>query len=187
MGKYFLIPTFIFIILLSSHPLHAKDGFSGTLYFQQGKSVKFEHLGLKNALNIYSIRGVMGGQKVTINLSEIKEVIFADQSCYYDGKEKGEVVVVNRQGERFTIQDAYLQEKRENYSDRSGIIHYVYNDPVTKMRKQTYGIPGEDISGVKIGEHVGDIKLNPKTGDYFPSMYVYDPFTGHKLIWSKQQ
>ena len=30
-----------------------------------------------------------------------------------------------------------------------------------------------------------DSGYNPKTGEYFPAMYVFDPFTGEKLVWAE--
>ena len=99
--------------------------------------------------------------------SEIKEVVF-------DHKGDDAVVIVSKSGDRFTIADKYINRT---------VAYYVYHDPITRKLKQSTA-QWKDISHISIGDDAGDVKVNPTTGEYFPAMYVFDPFTGEKLKWA---
>jgi hypothetical protein len=64
-----------------------------------------------------------------------------------------------------------------------GSINYVYQDPLTKKLKESRARIENNISHLVIGEKTGDIKMNAKTGEYFPALFLYDPYTGEKLEW----
>ena len=85
--------------------------------------------------------------------------------------------MANREDKRFTVTSG-----RFNYR----AVHYVYRDPVTgKVTATSAKI--EDVASIVIGKHVGNAKHNPKTGEYFPSMYNFDPYTGDKLVWCERR
>ena len=60
----------------------------------------------------------------------------------------------------------------------SGEISYVYNDPIAEKRVAGRTRIREKVAGITIGRLAGDSKLNPKTGDFFPAIYSFDPFAG---------
>jgi len=159
----------------------AQEGFSGTIYFRDGDAVAFEHMGNLDGIYETQIYGYLGSQKVTYEFSDLSEIVFSDQKCGYQEMGPGTLVVVSRSGERFTLTDCVVKVKN------SGSLYYVYNDPVTKERKATRATIWNNVSHIIIGDRVGGIKINPKTKEYFPAMYVYDPFTGHKLEWATRE
>ena len=60
----------------------------------------------------------------------------------------------------------------------------MYNDPIANKLLEAKAYPGKEVSSVTIGKDVGKSKWNPKTKQYFPILYIYDPFTGDKLEWT---
>jgi len=176
----------IYYILLLAFLIQPVDsfaeGFSGTIYFRNGESVFFDHIG--DTVRIYKteIDGKFGAKTVKYRFEDFKEVIFADKNCSYNGvysnnpTSEGTIIVINRQGERFTLTNCEVEV--------GGLsrVTYTYNDPITKsLRVSSAEI--QEISHVIIGEDMGDMKYNPKTKEYFPAMYIFDPFTGEKLVW----
>ena len=43
-----------------------------------------------------------------------------------------------------------------------------------------------NLTRISLGEDSGDSKWNPTTGEYFPALYVFDPFTGDRLEWANR-
>ncbi len=191
MKRYMKLTVLVIMLVpLFATPAPAEDGgtgFSGTLLFHQGEAVAFDHLGNRDKLYTYTLYGIMGAQRVSFPLSDLSEVIFGERDKDYGNSERGEIIVVNAQGKRFTIREASISTKRAGQAGTPVCtLYYVYQDPVTEKLKETYAIPGKDVAAIKIGDHAGNIKKNPKTGEYFPSMFLFDPYTGHRLIWEKQ-
>jgi len=146
----------------------AETGFSGTLHFRNGDSVFFDHLGTTSEVATYSLSGLFGQERVSYSFAELGLVLFSD-------KEPSTVIVVNKQGERFTLTDCEI---------RDGFV-YVYNDPVTQKLDWTRA-ERKDISHIIIGKRSGKVKMNVTTGEVFPTMFVFDPFTGERLVWAEQ-
>jgi hypothetical protein len=42
------------------------------------------------------------------------------------------------------------------------------------------------IASIQIGAESGPMKRNPDTGEFFPPTFVYDPYTGTRLVWSSR-
>ena len=146
----------------------AEMGFSGTLHFTNGESVFFDHLGTTSEVVAYQVTGLFGQQKVSYSFAELGLILFSD-------KEPSTVIIVNKQGERFTLTDCEIKD---------GFL-YVYNDPVTRKLDWTRAERG-GVSHIVVGKRSGKIKMNPKTLECFPAMFVFDPFTGERLVWSEQ-
>ena len=155
-------------------PLLAAEGFAGRIFFRSGESVAYVHLGNLNRVREYELRGNLGAQRVTYKLSDFSEVVL-------DLKEDRVVVAVSRAGDRFTITNTWFYSE----NDQRASFQYVYQDPITRGLKTSYA-SARQVSHITIGDDVGDLKVNPATGEYFPAMYVFDPFTGEELEWSSR-
>ena len=92
---------------------------------------------------------------------------------------RGGVVVVSSSGKRFVLTSCTVGDYGE--------LKYCYLDPVTDGRRFTKTTIQKNIVSIKIGEHVGRMKKNPTTGEFFPAIYSFDPFTGQKLEWANQE
>ena len=167
------------ITIAFAAPLLAAEGFSGQIFFRSGESVSYRHLGNLVGVREYVLTGNLGAQRVRYALSDFSELVV-------DNKEDRAVVVVSRGGDRFTITNARLltQDRRGDMSSTSTLL-YVYQDPITRKLERS-SVSWQELSHVTIGEATGDIKVNPATGEYFPAMYVFDPFTGEELEWSSR-
>ncbi|MCD6327931.1 hypothetical protein J7M28_10320 [bacterium] len=163
-----------------------EKGFGGTLHFRDGQSVHFDRLGTTSKVKDYELQGHLGKQNVKYALSELGQVIFSDKEAmryvknlnikgfrYYN---LGTVIVVNKKNERFTLVKCYIRGDSK--------LAYVYNDPVTKGLRES-AVSFSEIGHIAIGEHSGTAKLNAGTGEYFPAIYIFDPFTGERLIWAE--
>ncbi len=157
-----------FAMGLGTCGLGAETGFGGTLHFRNGDSVFFDHLGTTSEVITYHLSGLLGQQKVSYTFAELGLILFSD-------KEPSTVIIVNKQGERFTLTDCEIKD---------GFL-YVYNDPVTHKLDWTRA-ERNDISHIVIGKRSGKIKMNANTRECFPAMFVFDPFTGERLVWAEQ-
>jgi len=187
MGKRFGSLSLGVLIVLLSAGLVQAEGFSGAIHFRNGQSVAFNHLGTDEEVEEYHIYGNLGAQNVRYPLSELKEIIFSEASKKYGSttheKSYGDAIVINSDGERFNLTEVFIKTRRRP----SGRVYYVYNDPVTKALTATHADVENNISHISVGEYSGELKLNPETGEYFPALYNYDPFTGEKLIWAEEK
>lgn len=163
-------------VLISAHAEPTR-GFSGSIQFDGGRVVPFEFLGSSKEVANYKIFGKIGNQTVSYDFADLAEIIFTDYKGHqYSEKYKGPVIVVSKSGKRFTLDDAWCW--KEHY------IRYVYLDPITEKRMDAYSPILKAIQSITIGETAGSMKVNPATGEYFPALYSFDPFTGQKLEWA---
>ncbi len=169
MNRYsvFVIYSVVFMLALASWGFGAEKGFSGTLYLRNGDSLFFDHLGTTSEVVNYQVGGLLGLQRVSYKFADLGLILFSD-------KEPSTVIIVNKQGERFTLTDCELKD---------GFL-YVYNDPVTHKLDWTRA-ERKDISHIVIGRRVGKIKMNVATHEFFPAMFVFDPYTGERLVWAE--
>ncbi|MDQ1351150.1 MAG: hypothetical protein QG657_1452 [Acidobacteriota bacterium] len=180
MNRKILVVSLLLLLAATIHTAYGQEGFKGTIFFRNGDSVEFDHVGDLKGVQEAKIYGKLGSQEVYYLLKDLKQIVFSDpDKTYYDLK--GTLILINKQGERFTISESSF------YAPSGGGIKYVYQDPVTRGLKETFAFVRKNISHIVIGEKAGDIKRNPKTGEYFPAMYLYDPFTGDELEWAKRQ
>lgn len=179
MKRKVLVVSLLLLLAATIHTAYGQEGFKGTIFFRNGDSVEFDHVGDLNRVQEAKIYGKLGSQVVNYLLNDLKQIVFSNPEEYY--QRNGTVIIINKQGERFTISESSF------YAPNGGGINYVYQDPVTKGLKETEAQVWKNISHIAIGEKSGDIKRNSKTGEYFPAMYLYDPFTGEKLEWAKRE
>jgi len=170
MNRYAVLVFCVLAIVVgpAASGFSAETGFSGTLHFRNGDSVFFDHLGTTSEVAAYHLSGLFGQEKVSYSFAELGLILFSD-------KTPSTVIIVNRQGERFTLTDCEVKD---------GFL-YVYNDLVTHELDWTRA-ERKDISHIVIGKRSGKIKMSPTTRECFPAMYVFDPFTGERLVWAEQ-
>ena len=185
MTKHVFYSFCIFMIFLpaASYPQDKISGFSGTIYFRDGNSVDFNYLGRQNIIAKTLVRGQIGTRYVEFPFEELKEIYFSNKNARYDGSPGSDLMVINQEGERLTLTNCIVW----GGFNISGHIAYVYNEPGTEALKLTIVSINQNISRIIIGDDTGDMKLNPKTGEYFPAIFIYDPFTGDKLIWVRRK
>jgi hypothetical protein len=178
----------------SLHQACSQDvGFSGILSFRNGDTVRFNHLGEKECPHEHYVEGKLEAQNVKYRFSELSEILFVESSTTYgyDRVLKGELIVISRSGQRFVLTEAYVWcwvnlNKNNVLSASNGKIYYTYIDPVTRSLRETDIFIKNTVSSIKVGIDVGSMKYNPSTKEYFPHCFVFDPFTGEKLVWKDQ-
>lgn len=160
----------------------AVEGYRATVCLANGNTIQTEFFGTKDKIEDYVVRGYLDGQRVEYKLSELSEVILSEyETKYYDNggynqsAKKGDLIVVAASGKRFALTNCDLN---------NGEVEYCYLDPVTESRRFSITHICKGIVSIKIGESVGQMKKNPQTGEFFPAIYSFDPFTGQKLEWA---
>jgi len=162
------------------------DGVSGVIHFTDGRQVPFKYFGTVNTIGDVHVQGYIGTQRSAYTLDELGEVHFANpEAIYREGVAADELLIVSKRGDRFTMRGTRVTSRGGGEQWSPGWIRYVYLDPVTNELRS-----GRDscrnISHITLGSDVGPLKRNPKNGQYFPSIYSYDPFTGEKLEWTSE-
>lgn len=158
------------IILSLSLPLTllGMEKFSGSIQFAEGRVVEFEHFGTGKSKAPYKIIGKMGQQRVEYPFADVAEIIFPDyKETSYRPDKTGDLIVVSRSGKRFTIEEAYV------FPYETIIYHYL--DPVTENLERAHSKIFGAITSIRIGEHSGKLKLNPKTGEFFSGLLYFRP------------
>ena len=176
-----LVQVVALAAILSTVAVHAETGYGGTIHYRDGTSVQFEWFGDINNVRRAFLRGQLGARNIELNLYEVREVIFAESSRGYTlgvSSSPGQMIVVNRAGERFIIDEAQIR------APRSGAVRYVYQHPISRVLEATSDRIENTVASITIGEYVGTMKHNPETGEFFPPTFVYDPYTGHRLGWA---
>ena len=182
MKALLLIQVVSLAAILSTATVHAETGYGGTIHYRDGTSVVFEWLGGLDGPRGYFVDGKIGVRNATVELHELREVIFSEPSKHYAPGEArvGSMIVVNQAGERFTITGSIVSAQL----GFAGVLRYVYQDAITNTLRQTDDSVRDTIASITIGEHVGNMKRNPETSEFFPPTFVYDPYTGHRLEWA---
>jgi hypothetical protein len=178
---YLLLISILFLSSISRSQ-DQRPGFSGTIVFRDGTYATFNYLGSSRSVAKAVIRGYQGGRLVDVPFEECQEIDFLNKGARYDGTSGDDVLVIKKNQERVTLTNCQVWAG----GAMSGVIAYVFNEPATKALKETYAGINNSISQIILGD-VGDLKYNPKTKEYFPASYIYDPFTGEKLVWAKRR
>ncbi len=158
---------------------------SGTISFRSGEVINYEYLGSVNNIKTFGVRGNLGSQFVTYNLSELSEVIFINPNADYR-RNFSDIIIVNKNGKRYTLTDAYFYILHKDGPTAHSQIVYVFRDPVTNNLKTAPANIRNNVYSITIGNNIGKMRFNPKSGEYFPSTFIYDPYTGDKLVWASR-
>lgn len=178
-----LVISCICLLMLGMSSIEARtaDGVEGAVYFRDGRVVQFTSIGEIDKLWTYGLRAKLGLQSVSYRFTEIASIQLTNPEELYIGGESSEVLLTSLNGDRFTLSFVELVGNSKQVSR----FAYVYNDPVTKKRRQGSDA-WHDISHIEFGEHRGRWRRNPENNAYFPSTFNYDPYTGQKLVWEDE-
>ena len=158
-------------------PTHAE----ATILYRDGSTVRVNYFGQLHKPQPLLIKGEHGGSRVSINLAEVRKVVPVDRDVT-SANTNGRIIVVNAKGERFTLEKAYI-DVRQPFGSSSASLPYVYNDPITGNIKDAKG-DKRNVAEIVVGPSKGCLKINPFTRERFPDFFVFDPYTGHRLVWS---
>jgi hypothetical protein len=164
-------------------------GVSATLRFRDGQVVRAIHFGGERGIEECGVDGYRGEQRVFYPLAELREVQFARAGAGYTGAPADEVVVVGKDGARGTLARARFRQLEPPPSaaePRVGSVRYVSIDPVTKTRKTATAECGA-LAAITMGDDTGRRRRNAKTGQFFPTAYAFDPYTGEALEWTDEK
>ena len=181
MRRNILVTIIALGALLVTATAHAETGYSGTIHYRDGTSVQFEWFGDVDNVRRAFLGGQIGARNVELDLHEVREIVFAEPSKRYasrSGSSAGQMIVVNHDGERFNIVGGVVGGGAWSQ------LEYVYQDPITRVLRATRDNIQGTVASITIGEYVGNMKRNPETGEFFPPTFVYDPYTGHRLVWA---
>ena len=182
-----LVTIIALTAILFTAAVHAETGYGGTIHYRDGTSVQFEWFGDIDNVRRAFLRGQIGARNVELDLHEVQEIIFAEPSKHYNahvGGGAGQMIVVNHEGERFNVVGGVASGIHDSYGRSYGRLEYVYQDPITRVLRATTDAIYLTVASITIGEYVGNMKRNPETGEFFPPTFVYDPYTGHRLVWA---
>jgi hypothetical protein len=162
------------------------NGVSGVIHFTDGRQVKFKHFGTTSRVGDVHVQGYIGTQRAEYTLDELGEIHFANPEGFYrEGEARDELLIISKAGDQFTMRGTRVTSRGGGKQDFRGVIRYVYLDPVTRQLRD-----GQDSclnsSHITMGKSTGPLKRNPKNGQFFPSIYNFDPFTGEKLQWTSE-
>jgi len=182
----FRLTTALFLGIILAFPfVLVAQGFNGTICFRDGTTIDFEFLGDKEDVDDAYLYGKLGKRRVRYRFDELKEIYFLESDkSYSKGQENwhGTVLIEHRKKEqRFTLTDCWIE-----VGSQSGALYFVHSDTTTNEAYESWTDILDLVSHVIIGEHSGNFKFNPRTKQYFPSSFLYDPYTGEKLEWIKR-
>lgn len=112
------------------------------------------------------VRGMLDGVRIRIPFAKLKKIRNLGH---------GVALVVNLDGEEFKLD-------KVRAGNKDGLIYYKFFNEVSK-ETQSGRLAFENVESIDFGQDVGQVKMNPKTGKYYPADYLFDPYTGEKLVW----
>ena len=125
--------------------------------------------------------GVIGkykSQTISVDFSKLRKVVISG-SC---GNKSQIFIVENHDGEVFELEspDFHYRVDEQNFRSRDW-VQMVIIDPISKDHNEI--TINRCDGGTFFISNSGQIKINPRTKDPFPEVYVFDPYTGEKLVW----
>lgn len=94
--------------------------------------------------------------------------------------------LTNKADAQFQIENAITWTETFGSSGTPSAINYYYYDPISqseqRIRLGTVEVRN-NINTITFSSEVGRLKYNPKTKQFFPPDYIFDPFSGEKLVW----
>lgn len=123
------------------------------------------------------VAGEYKGKKIKINFSKLKRIdVISDRS----------VRVKNKQDSEFILEKARINTPNNGCSGLCSTIIYRYFDPIN-MDKSSVKIRTSEITQLTLSSNIGRLRFNEKSKVYYPSDYLFDPFTGEELMWKSPE
>ncbi len=161
MGRVFLTALILAVALTPLSVRAEQEFLKGTLVDQKGNVTKITRIVASGY-----IKGRYQGKDVEITFPHLKRL---------ENLGNGFWRVTNTKGKQFNVENAevYTHNKR---------IYYRYFSEI-EMKEARQAISYADVRILSFDSELGRLKFNPRTGQYFPPDYIYDPFTGEELTW----
>jgi len=145
---------------------------AGTMFNKSNQAIKVT--GFDDECRVI---GNLKGQRVSLPFTELKSLQVIGPDNQYSI-----IKVQSRKNETsFILNESYI-----DHGNRRGNLLYSFINPVTGNQEGSW-INVKDIKSIILRDDFGPLKYNPKTEMFFPQDYVYDPYTGEKLIWGKEE
>ena len=108
-----LIGLICLLTLFSAQEVLTDTQLSGTIYYRDGSGVAFTEIGMQSTTLVYKVEGKLDPKEVTYYFSELSQIHFLENNKgYYVTSSKehiGNIRVVDRSGNAFVINDAYIE------------------------------------------------------------------------------
>ena len=101
------------------------------------------------------------------------------------------IMIVNRSCTKYGLRDSQIEMGMKDGDKIHAVlanhlksIKVTYIDEITKEKQETYVSPCSEPGYLKMiyFDEVGNLAFNPRSKEYFPASYNFDPYTGEKLI-----
>ncbi len=170
--KRMLIAAIIFGFIVGGLELSmaSSDYTSGTILTKTGDAVRASRFERDQ-----KVRGIYKGREITASLASLKSLEVMDRD-----KEGFKLKVENSDGKQLILSSGTVSSK---YRNTAGAVYFWVINPITNKEEKGNKRILSEIKSIIFGKDKGQLKFNPKTNQFFPSDYLYDPFTGEKLIW----
>lgn len=159
----------VVVLLLSSSLVFAKDPeyLSGSIVDMEGNATKISRIRADGV-----ILGTYKAKDMRIDFAKLKKLENLGERTFR---------VTNKADKQFDIKDVSIYSfdpPNKEYRQRK----YHYLDEIS-MEEKTVAFKVGDIHTLTFGTDIGRLKFNQRTKQYFPSDYIYDPFSAEKLVW----
>jgi len=149
---------FLFALLNFSTTGFAQEYLSGSIVDQRGNATKISRVRADSIIG-----GKFKGKDIKIKFLKLK----------------------NKANKQFKIEEGYIvtPDRKKKYD-----IKYFFFDEIS-LEEKAVDIYDEHkvVNTITFGENIGRMKFNQRTKKYFPSDYIFDPFTGEKLTWKNPE
>ena len=169
---------FLLILFIISLNLYATDGIAleGTLVLKDNTTISIEGFTQYNDLKEYYISCKYNNTDIEIQLDKIYRIdVLSGSIDYNDNK----VSIKLRDDKIFEVVNAQISFGYHIDRGRTKCLYYrtydVINNEVIKNK-----INCNQIKSI-IFDKIGDISVDPSTGQKFPPDYRYNPYTGKRL------
>ena len=165
---------FLFILFILSLNLYAIEGIAieGTLVLNDNTSIPIEGFTYSNDLDNYYIKCNYNNTEIKIGLSKISRIDVLSGNINKNGNKTR---IELRDGKVYEVNDA----KSSFFKDNGLYLNYITFD-VINQKIITNSAYYEKIKSL-ILDKIGDVSVDPSTGQKFPPDYRYNPYTGKKL------
>ena len=169
----FFVIIFIALSLTLNLKAYAQNSVfqSGSIIYKDGTITPVTRFGEDTR-----ITGIYNNKKITINITRIKRAESLDNKIWR---------LTNVQGEQFNVTVKYIYTKK--YDERAGYqFKYYYFDKITLEEKSVLHSQRDlitKVAAISMEIDIGKMIFNPRTEQYYPPDYMFDPYTAEKLIW----
>ncbi len=136
---------------------------SATIIDQKGKSVKISRILARG-----TIEGQMAGATRDYRFSELKRI---------DNLGNGIYRVTSRKGQTRSLEKVTLRTPGQS----NRVIYWVPDRSSGTEKRFSLGLMG--FHSIVFSDEAGRLKYNPSTHKYYPPDYLFDPFSGKRLVW----